>query len=102
MSAGKPLRIPDEDANVVEDDCQLVHFSLAGHLLNALGIGYEEVDTTYLRELTNDPPYWEAEIVCDILGVSYVSRNDCPLEAVLNVAAETILAIEKLRTAAQH
>ena len=78
------------------DPCIPIHRILAGHVLHAVNLGYDMVTATHLR-LHSADDHWEAEIVCDDAGVSYVSRSACPLEAALEVAAEIIEIAEAMR-----
>jgi hypothetical protein len=88
------------------DPCPTLHTTLAGHVLHAINIGYHEVAVTHLRErsVVDDDTHgrfmlkvvWEAVIVLEQLGIEYVARDTCPLEAALSVAAEVAELLEAM------
>jgi hypothetical protein len=86
--------IIDKIAHEIAEPCLPSHRILAGHILHAVNLGYEEVTATHLRKRGI---VWEAEIVLDPLGLSYVFRDECPLEAALTVAAEVVEVVEAQR-----
>lgn len=85
-----------------DHDCHKLHHLLAGHMLYALNLLYNEVAVTHLRvtETPGEPDKWEAEVILESLGVAYTARDDCPLEAAIAAATATVAALDVVRGSA--